>query len=73
MLANTPSGTSCPSFKGLLVHRPQEYTCDEVFCDFDYRLVDTHIDTDLKAVHTYPNSTAFTTSMAVVENTYMDG
>ena len=73
MLASTPSGASCPSFKGLLVRRIQEYACDEVFCDFDYRLVNTHIVTDIKTIHAYPNCTAFTTSMAMVENACMDG
>jgi hypothetical protein len=73
MLASTPSGISYPSFKGLLVRRLQEYASDKVFCHFDYRLVNTHIVAYIKTIHAHPNCTAFTSSMAMVENTYMDG
>jgi len=53
--------------------RIQEHSCDEVFPGVDYRVLDSDFLADIETIHAHPDRAAFTTSMAVVENTRLDG
>ena len=71
MLASTPSGIS--SLGRVLIDRFQEYASDEVLFDLDYCLVDIDLFAHIETIHAHSNCTAFTVSMAMVENTSLDG
>jgi hypothetical protein len=71
MLASTPSGISPWNY--FLMCRVQEYPGDQICFDIDHRFLDNYLTAHPKAVHPHPDSTTSAISVAMVEDSCVDG
>lgn len=53
--------------------RVQEYPGDKILFDIDHSFLNNYLTAHLEAIHPHTNSAASITSMAMVENSDVDG